>query len=460
MKIVVFGVGWIYKEYKKYILETDEITAFIDNDCRFWGTKIDGVTIHNPNDIFSLSFDKILLMSTHAPEMKRQLLKLGCKKEYIIRYVEYIDAQSAGELKIIFSKKEPLLEKKEKCLIITTYMGYNGGTLAAVYAALALQKKNYSVVIASPGGEKPFIQEMRKWGLDFIFYKNLNFPDWNELFWLKDFKYIIVNTLQMICCAIEIAKKRHVVLWLHEPSMFYKMMEYWKIEIEEGIQYSNLSICAVSTIAKENFFNCYFAPSVRLLPYGIPDEWKSVPSYQKESLAFAVVGFVEKRKGQDIFLDAVALVDSREEKSLFWMIGKNPNDEYGQVIENRARQYDNVRMIGELSRSKMRIYYSQIDIVVISSREETMSIVATEAMMLGKVCILANTIGMADYVRDGYDGLLFPTGDTKELAQKMIWCMENREELKRIGENARKTYQSKFTLEEFGKNIEKVIKEY
>ncbi len=39
----------------------------------------------------------------------------------------------------------------------------------------------------------------------------------------------------------------------------------------------------------------------------------------------------------------------------------------------------------------------------------------------------------------------------------MRWCMNNTEMLKKIGEEARATYESNFSMEVFGDNLERVL---
>lgn len=70
---------------------------------------------------------------------------------------------------------------------------------------------------------------------------------------MNNFQHVLVNTLQMSCCAVEIAKLRKVNLWIHEPHNLYEVMSYWHEDIQEGIEYKNLKIHAVSSVAKLNF---------------------------------------------------------------------------------------------------------------------------------------------------------------------------------------------------------------
>jgi glycosyltransferase involved in cell wall biosynthesis len=61
---------------------------------------------------------------------------------------------------------------------------------------------------------------------------------------------------------------------------------------------------------------------------------------------------------------------------------------------------------------------------------------------------------MADIVKDKTTGLLFTPMNTQELAEKVKWLWNNPEECERMGQNARKEYEEKYTPE---KNYEMLM---
>lgn len=457
MRILIFGTGCIYQKMKRYLSEDDEIVAFLDNNQKLWGSKIDNRTIYSPINVLKFHFNKIVLMSDYAYEMKIQLLKLGCSKEKILHYIEYIEAQSGGEMRVLFPRGNRNDIFQKRCLIITTELGYNGGSIAAVYAALALQKKGYETVIAAPGSDLGFLEEARKKGFSIIIYKNLNHAKERELFWVRNFLYVIVNTLQMSCCAVEIAKSRKVVLWLHEPHIHYKWMRFWIDEIQEGILTDNLKVFAVSDIAKKNFLANFYSKPVKILPYGILDEYIENQEKIQRKFTFAMIGLINVLKGQDIFLDAVKKMGTKGKECSFLIIGRNLKDDFGQMIEDRANKNSNICMLGEIPHEQIIRYLQSIDVLIVASREDMLPIVATEAMMLKKVCIISDAVGTRKYIKDFYSGLIFSLEDSNKLAEKMIWCLEHRVMLKEIGVNAREVYDKNFSMKVFGNNLENVL---
>jgi glycosyltransferase involved in cell wall biosynthesis len=226
----------------------------------------------------------------------------------------------------------------------------------------------------------------------------------------------------------------------------------------DGNCFGDIDILAVSDVAKNNFCRYFPDTNVEVLTYGIPDEAAGYyGTGKKERLVFAVIGSIEVRKAQDIFIEAADKLNCADAE--FWIIGKNHQDDYCQRVRVMADGNLAIRFFGVMTREQMHKLYPEIDVVVCSSREETMSITTTEGMMYGKTCIVSDHAGMADYVDDGKSGFVFESGNSDDLCAKMRWCVENRDKLGTIGRNARNTYEEFFTIEKFGKRLEKIVEE-
>ena len=397
-------------------------------------------------------------MSNYALEMKGQLIKLGCNRKKIMHYQEYLEAQKAGKLEIFFPVRKMNFSKK-RCLIITADLEYNGGSIAAVYGALALKKKGYESALAAPKCDPVFMKEICGYGISVIIYGNLNHAKGQELFWLDDFQYVIVNTFQMSCCGIEIAKRQKTVLWLHEPCPHYKSMVYWKDEIQEGILQGNLKVYGVSSVARDIFLMNYQLNRVKILPCGIPDEYRGEKQRENRKFTFAMIGAVSRQKGQDIFWQAIQKMGDKRDECAFQVIGRNLHDSCGQMMEAASHQCADLQLLGEVPHEEVMRLWQDIDVLVVASREETLSIVSIEALMLGKVCIVSEAAGIAKYMKDCIDGFIIPTENADRLADRMLWCINHEDMLSRIGRRARETYKACFSMEIFGNRLEKAIQE-
>lgn len=456
MKIAIFGCGYIYSQYKDLISNSDEIVAIIDNDVTKHATEIDGVMRIYPREYASIQMDFVIIMSDAAIEMKTQLIRCGCPEKIIVHYKDYF-GNILGEKKIYSADSE--CKKDKRLLIISNELGYHGGPIVAMRTAKCAKEIGYDVTIAAPKGQKKFIKELNDNGIDVVIQEWLMHASWKNLQWVKDFDAIIVNTYPMIKCAIEISKHRNVIFWLHESVESYYELEFWHGDIRDGLRNKALKIYAVTRRASENFYRFYDdVVKVEIFSLAIED-WKthSDLDMKKSNLVYAVIGGLCKTKGQDIFLNALKKNSDRmNNKYLF--VGKVEKNEFTESVKNDLFYDENVILLGERTQKEIQQILYYVDIVAVPSRAESFSMVAAESMMMGKVCIISDDCGIADYITDKKNGLIFRSGSVDSLGEVMIWCNNHKEELSEIGKNARMVYEQNFTIETHKKRLEEILK--
>ena len=70
-----------------------------------------------------------------------------------------------------------------------------------------------------------------------------------------------------------------------------------------------------------------------------------------------------------------------------------------------------------------------------------------EAFACGLPVIASRLGAMAELVREGETGMLFAAGDAADLARAMAWADGHPEEVRRMGDTARREYENKYTPE-------------
>lgn len=454
MKIAIFGTGQVYRENRERLDKEDKIVAFLDNDQCKQGGFVDGVPVFSPEKIRDLSYDKIVIMSDYAVEMRNQLLEEGCTEDTLVHYYEYFGEKCPIAIEWDLTKEE----KQKSYLFITSDADYHGGAMVTVYAAQELMRRGYRIAIIAAAGNKVFVEEFHKKGIEIKINQNLPYLKWDHLKWVLDFQKIIVNTYPMVLCALEISNQRSVSLWLHESEFIYSEMFYWEERIKKEIVNQNLDIYAVSDNAKQNFIKNVIPCSIGILHYGIPDTDSGGRfDVNVGRLNFAVIGTLYPVKQQLFFLQTILKMDkTKTEQMNIFIIGKAGYREYSEKVHNMAEHMERVCVVGELKREELDQMYEKIDVVVVPSICETMSIVATEAMMRGKICIVSDSAGIAEYIISGENGFVFQNENAENLAEKIVWCIEHRDDLPRIGMNARRVYENYFSMEEFGDRLEAI----
>lgn len=96
------------------------------------------------------------------------------------------------------------------------------------------------------------------------------------------------------------------------------------------------------------------------------------------------------------------------------------------------------------------------DIYVLPSLWEVVPLALLEAMAMKKACIATNIKGTNEALKDGYNGLMFGTGNFVELADKIIALINDKELRSKLGNKARETVVREFDLKKLVSENEQV----
>jgi len=155
------------------------------------------------------------------------------------------------------------------------------------------------------------------------------------------------------------------------------------------------------------------------------------------------VGRLEKLKGVDILIQALAELDERDFTLL--IVG---GDERAASLkaELRAQARDagveaNVRFIGAVPHEELPSYYSAADVCVVPSYYESFGLVAVEAMACGTPVVASRVGGLVSTVTDGVTGYLIPWRCPEPFAEKLEVLLHNPELRANFGLTARRSVE-------------------
>ncbi len=457
-KLLVFGVGKFFRDnkYELYNTHECEVVGFLDNNPQMWGGVIDDKPIYSPDNVRDLNFDIIVVMTgvLVADEIIEQLLKLSVQESRICRYKNlkmlndnYIKSKRNTEQ---LEKVKRLIEGSEICnkivALYTSEICIAGGVIVFLYLVKVLKEMGFEpIIIAIHDGN--LCEKIQQEGIIVLIRGFAG--EWEQKVVEKS-EFIVINTFQAFHTITTLPKSKRVFWWLHEPSDYYANT---KINFNQS-EYPNVKVIAVSEVAKNNFLQYYKATDVAIMHYGIPDTAK--PSIAHEKLTFAVIGIISKNKGQDILLQALkAFLPDEMNKCKFYFVGAKNDLKICNHIQHM--QDCDIEFTGEISPQKVDELRRKIDITVCCSREETLSATIVEALMYGKVTIVSDKAGVCAFLKHGEDSLIFESENSKQLFERISWCIANQSELIKLGSTARKTYEKHFTMEVFKKNIRKTF---
>lgn len=100
-----------------------------------------------------------------------------------------------------------------------------------------------------------------------------------------------------------------------------------------------------------------------------------------------------------------------------------------------------------------------LDIFVLPSHSEGVSLALLEAMAAGLPVIASAVGGLPEVVTDGENGLLIPPQDPEALARALERLLSDPAWAKKLGENARKHVKENFSLDRLGREINEIYAE-
>jgi len=129
------------------------------------------------------------------------------------------------------------------------------------------------------------------------------------------------------------------------------------------------------------------------------------------------------------------------------VIGGGP-DLHGLKTQAETHQLDHVRFMGQLPRNETVAAIKKARFLVFSSEwYENFPVTIAEAFACGTPVIASRLGAMKEIIDHGQTGIHFNPGDPDDLARIVDWSWAHPEELRAMGMNARRTYESKYTAE-------------
>jgi glycosyltransferase involved in cell wall biosynthesis len=79
---------------------------------------------------------------------------------------------------------------------------------------------------------------------------------------------------------------------------------------------------------------------------------------------------------------------------------------------------------------------TKVDAEIVASRNEAYGRVTIEAMASRNIVLASDSGSNPELIGNNEHGILFKDNDASDLAEKMMWCMDNPDRIKEIESNA------------------------
>ncbi len=182
----------------------------------------------------------------------------------------------------------------------------------------------------------------------------------------------------------------------------------------------------------------------------IRENWIDVERYTGEDitekekasgniLQILFLGRIDRNKG---IYDLIAAAEKLRNRNLQFQLvvgGVGPELENVKqlILEKEMGAY--VSMLGQVKMEEKIKLLNSVNVFVLASYFEGYPNSLVEAMASGLPCVASSIGAVADIIKHGENGLLFQSGDVKELGKNIEFLLENENERIEIGNKARKT---------------------
>jgi glycosyltransferase involved in cell wall biosynthesis len=171
-------------------------------------------------------------------------------------------------------------------------------------------------------------------------------------------------------------------------------------------------------------------------PYSKPDT---------SSISFIFVGRFLAEKGINEYIDAAKIVKKRYPETAFYLLGALDKSNPGALTETGLEALINQDVV---------VYPGYVDdvvgwlekasVFVLPSYREGVPRSTQEAMAIGRPVITTDVPGCRETVIDGKNGFLVPPWRPEMLAEKMLYFLENPEDVAKMGAESRRIAEREF----------------
>lgn len=194
----------------------------------------------------------------------------------------------------------------------------------------------------------------------------------------------------------------------------------------------------------------------------VEDEVSLAISYEcgsGEKVKFVQFGTMEYRKGYDVLLAAYKAMpeEYRMSAELYFAGGFiNSGTPFCSYLFREIQGVEGVHYLGLLRGEEAKVQaLSQMDVVVVASRDESCSLVALEGAMLSKPLIVTDNVG-AKYIVNDENGYIVDTADVEALKSAMMKMIDHRSRLSDMGRASRKQYDLHASMEVYTASMKKL----
>ncbi len=359
------------------------------------------------------------------------------------------------------ARPRPVAPSTADLLIVSHDLSWSGAPLILLHLAKWCQARGYFITVMSPKAG-PLGEHFVAAGFPVIVDPLIarNHPSFTDF--AREFDCVIASTIfgAPIVRSAKAAGLPHF-WWIHEG----RIAEHYLAE-DAGLRGALATADFVVTpdTRSARVYQPFSDRRVRVLPYGIPDPRTSEAEPAGRSpdgrVKFLLLGTIEDRKGQKVFLEAWSqLSDVVRQKARCEVVGRPHDAALAEEIRAAAAADPSLTYRESVTHSEALALIRAADVMLSTSWDETGPLISIEALALGTPILSTTVGGVAEILLGEEAGLFFAPGDSGALAVAIERLVRDEELLARLAAQARPVYEKYFAFDRFGEGFLELLHE-
>lgn len=373
---------------------------------------------------------------------------------------DWLFVDSPTPIRMWASDQEYPDASKRNLLFVTHDLTWSGAPLIVFQLAQWCKAQGHFVTVMSPE-EGPLQRKFIEAGIPLIVDELVtkNHPSFTEF--ASEFDCVIASTIfgAPIVRALKPVGVPHI-WWIHEGRVARHFLGS-DADMRAALGLADLII--TPDTHSSQVYQPFTNRAIRVLPYGIPDpgltDFAAIEP-EKEGVTFLLLGTIEERKGQQMFLHALRKLP-REilEAARFRIVGRPHDVGIAAEIKAAARELPTLLYHESVPHEEAIALIRNADVAVSCSWDETGPLILMEALAVGTP-ILSTTVGVVSENLASEDaGLFFSPGNVNALAEAIERLVRDPSLITQMHGKARAAYEKYFTLDRFAEGFMNLVAE-
>lgn len=219
-----------------------------------------------------------------------------------------------------------------------------------------------------------------------------------------------------------------------------------------------------TSVAMSHEMKKYTNKEISITPFGIDLERYKINECirkEKNKRNYKVIGTIktlEKRYGIEYLIKAFSIVKSKYNKENIYLkiAGDGSQLESLKELVKKLNLEEYVEFLGRISQDAVSDTFNSFDISVFPSLKESFGVSSLESQACGVPVIVTNVGGHPETVIDGESGLIVEPENENDLAEAIMYLIDNKEKLEQMGLKGVEFVKKDYELNKTFNNIEKI----